>query len=505
MNPANWLQRTAIRVPQAPALLDGERLEADYSAFAQRSSAVGAGLRSQCGIKPGDRVVIFLKNHTRYLELMYGAWFIGAVVVPVNAKLHVRELVWIVENSRASVVLCSEQYISELRASLEHSVAVLAADNDDYFQLHAHGSLTNPVRMRPDDLLWLFYTSGTTGRPKGVMISCGNALAMCGSYLADVDTVEPEDTALYAAPMSHGAGIYNFMHVMRGARHVVPVSGGFDEREVFQLSQSLEHVSLFAAPTMVKRLVDYAKKHSLGGEGIKTIVYGGGPMYLADICDGVEVLGDRFVQIYGQGECPMAISALSREQVSDRSNARWRERLASVGQAQSCVDIRIADKAGESLPTGRIGEILVSGTAIMLGYWDNPEATANTIRDGWLWTGDMGSLDSDGYLTLQDRSKDMIISGGSNIYPREVEEVLLLHDSVSEVSVVGKQDADWGEIVVAFVVLADTDVLNEKLLDAHCLEHIARFKRPKRYVQLQALPKNNYGKVLKTELRKRLN
>jgi long-chain acyl-CoA synthetase len=200
----------------------------------------------------------------------------------------------------------------------------------------------------------------------------------------------------------------------------------------------------------------------------------------------------------------MTITALSREQVADRSHPRWRERLASVGTAQSCVRVRVADADGRALPPGEIGEVLVEGAPVMLGYWRNPEATARTIRDGWLWTGDLGALDEDGFLTLHDRSKDLIISGGTNIYPREVEEALLLHEAVHEVAVVGRDHAEWGEAVVAFVVAKPGAAPTPAALDAHCLDHIARFKRPKDYVFVDALPKNNYGKVLKTELRDRL-
>jgi long-chain acyl-CoA synthetase len=212
-------------------------------------------------------------------------------------------------------------------------------------------------------------------------------------------------------------------------------------------------------------------------------------------------MGNCFVQIYGQGECPMAITALAREHLANRAHPRWLERIASVGVAQSLVEIRITDSDGHPLPAGETGEILARGDAVMSGYWRSPEATAKTLRDGWLWTGDMGSLDSDGFLTLKDRSKDMIISGGSNIYPREVEEVLLRHPAVHEVSVVGRPDAEWGEVVIAFAVVGEG--VNAEALDALCLEHIARFKRPKEYHFIDSLPKNNYGKVLKTELRKR--
>lgn len=224
-------------------------------------------------------------------------------------------------------------------------------------------------------------------------------------------------------------------------------------------------------------------------------------MYAEDIRRALNVMGDRFVQIYGQGESPMTITALSRAHLADRSHPRYADRIASVGVAQSMVEVRIGDADGRPIPTGEVGEVLVRGETVMQGYWRNPEETAKTIRDGWLFTGDVGSLDFDGFLTLRDRSKDVIISGGSNIYPREVEEILLRHGGVAEASVIGRRHPEWGEIVVAFVVARPGMGPSEAELDSLCLEHIARFKRPKAYRFVNSLPKNNYGKVIKTELR----
>jgi len=355
----------------------------------------------------------------------------------------------------------------------------------------------------PDDVAWLFYTSGTTGRPKGVMLTQRNLLAMTMAYFTDVDEVAPEDAMVYAAPMSHGAGLYNYAHMLRGARHVVPESGGFDPAELADLAARVGHLTLFAAPTMVHRLVAHLKQTGQGGSGFKTIVYGGGPMYVEDLRRAMDVMGQKFVQIYGQGESPMTITALAREHLAASDHPRRRERIASVGVAYACVQVRVADAEDRDVPMGEMGEVLVRGDTVMAGYWNNSEATATTLRGGWLHTGDIGSLDADGFLTLRDRSKDVIISGGSNIYPREVEEVLLTHPRVSEVAVVGERDADWGEIVVAFLV-ADGEPVPDAELDALCLSHIARFKRPKHYRWLPSLPKNAYGKVLKTELRAKI-
>jgi long-chain acyl-CoA synthetase len=357
----------------------------------------------------------------------------------------------------------------------------------------------------PDELAWLFYTSGTTGRPKGVMLTHRNLMTMGLTYFIDVDPVSGDDHIVYAAPMSHGAGIYAIPHLMAGARHVVPSSGGMDPAELFDLGRRLGPLSTFAAPTIVKRLVDHAEAAGLGPDdaarSFKTIVYGGAPMYVADIERAMRVMGPRFVQIYGQGETPMVATALSRQHLCDSAHPRHKERIASVGVAQTPVQVRIAGDDGQDLAPGEVGEVLVRGDSVMAGYWRNEQATAQALRDGWLYTGDVGCLDSDGFLTLKDRSKDLIISGGSNIYPREVEEALLTAPGVAEAAVVGAFDPEWGEVVVAFFVPCPGIEVTAAALDLHCLEQIARFKRPKRYVQMSALPKNNYGKVLKTELR----
>ena len=505
MNVAEWLVRSAKTHPENPALLAGDTLVADYRRFAATAAAFGAALRESLGIRPGDRIALYAKNVAPYLQAMYGAWFAGAAIVPINAKLHPKEAAWIIEDSGAKAAFVTAEPGEGLRQVLPSSCSAMVDFAEKEFAVMLEGNAPwAPVYREPGDMAWLFYTSGTTGKPKGVMMTHANIQAMAHSYFVNVDNVFTEDAAFYAAPISHGAGLYNVMHVLKAARHVVPASGGFDPAEIFGAAREIGNLHMFAAPTMVRRLVDHAKAHRETGEGIRTIVYGGGPMYLADIIEAVETMGPRFIQIYGQGESPMCITALSREHVADRTHPRWRERLASVGTAQSCVEVQVVDEAGAPVAPGEGGEITVRGDAVMAGYWNNDEATAKTIRDGWLWTGDMGVLDEDGFLTLMDRSKDVIISGGTNIYPREVEEALLTHPAVHEVSVIGIPDAEWGETVCAFVVLSGGGAADEKELDRHCLDSIARFKRPKGYRFVDALPKNNYGKVLKTELRERI-
>ncbi len=501
MNVASLLARSATVFPGRAAVFHGEQLVSDYRGLADRVARVAGYLHDTLALAPGERVALFMANSPAYLEVLYGIWWAGLVAVPVNAKLHPRELAFVLEDAQVACLFADDALLAQsgaLIADIGCVRRIIAPDSRDYRAALETAPVAVAFRS-PEDLAWLFYTSGTTGRPKGVMLTHRNLFAMTSCYFSDVDPVDPRDAIVYAAPMSHGAGFYSFAHMLVAARHVIPESGGFDAAELCALARRLDRLSLFAAPTMVKRVVDHVAVSGADPSGFKTFVYGGGPMYVEDIRKGLDVMGNRFVQIYGQGECPMAITALSRAHLAERTHPRWLERIASVGVAQSLVEVRVAAEDGSFLASGETGEVLARGEAVMAGYWRNPDATANALRDGWLWTGDVGSLDGDGFLTLKDRSKDVIISGGSNIYPREVEEVLLRNPAVREVSVVGRPDAEWGEVVVAFVVATGVSPAE---LDALCLAHIARYKRPKEYHFVAALPKNNYGKVLKTELRK---
>jgi long-chain acyl-CoA synthetase len=507
MSLTQLLIRQARLEEGSPAILFGSALHATYGDWAARSAALAQRMR-EAGVLPGDRVLLFMQNHARYLEILWAAWWAGLVVVPVNAKLHTSEVEWIVANAEARWGFVTANVAPQALAGLEVQVDVDSARADELLAPVVGATPIAPVELAATDVVWLFYTSGTTGRPKGVMITQRNLMTMGMAYFVDVDDVSRGDAMVYAAPMSHGCGLYAIPHLMAGARHVVPASGGVDPTELFALGRTLGPLSTFAAPTIVKRLVDHAEAHGLTPEdaaaSFKTIVYGGAPMYVADIERALRVMGPRFVQIYGQGETPMAATALARRHLMDSAHPQHLARLASVGVAQTPVEVRIASADGVDLPVGETGEVLVRGDTVMAGYWRNPEASAAALRGGWLYTGDIGALDEAGFLTLKDRSKDLIISGGSNIYPREVEEVLLTAPGVAEVAVVGEADAEWGEVVVAFVVAQRGARIAEAELDAHCLTRIARFKRPKRYVLVDELPKNNYGKVLKTALRERL-
>ena len=495
MNLAIWIERAAHAGPGRPALASGPVVGADYATLARRVRGLAASLTGGFGLAVGDRVGILSGNRPEIVEVLFAAWHAGLIVVPINARLHRDEVGYILAHSGARLLFADAGHAETAAAAGAERVVRLESDA---YRAATAGPGSDPFDCGPDHPAWLFYTSGTTGRPKGATLSHRNLQAMTVGYLADVDRIEASDSLLHAAPMSHGSGLYILPHVCRGAVNVVPESGGFDPAEILDLAERWRGVTLFAAPTMVKRLLRQLRETGKAvPSGLKTIVYGGAPMYLQDALEALETLGPKLVQIYGQGESPMTITTLSRRDIADDRHPRHRQLLASAGRPFSNVAVRVVDPQGNEQPVGEAGEVVVRGDPVMLGYWQDAEATASAVRDGWLHTGDIGSLDEAGYLTLLDRSKDLIISGGSNVYPREVEEVLQTHPAVEEVSVIGRPDPDWGEVVVAYLV-GHADAAE---LDALCLERMARYKRPKDYVHCDGLPKNNYGKVLKTELR----
>jgi len=502
MSIAHFLQAAARRHGGAPAVT-ARRGTWRYGEFFDRVSATAAWLRAQRGAVPGARVAIAMENCAGYLQVLWGCWHAGLCAVPINAKLHPKEFAYILANSGTVLCLASPALHGGIAAALESDTRVLEAD-DALFDRMATASPMAVAERAPADPAWLFYTSGTTGRPKGAALSHRNLGFMAHAYTADIDRLDERDTILHPAPLSHGSGQYAVPHVAHGSHNVIPESGHFEAGETFALIERHANVSMFAAPTLVVRMLNDAGMGHARLDNLKTIIYGGAPMYVSDLERALEAFGPRLYQLFGQGESPMTITGLDKRAHGLRELPGHRERLASAGWARTGVEVRVVDEDDRDLPLGEVGEIITRSDCVMLGYWENPEANARALRGGWLHTGDLGALDATGMLTLKDRSKDMIISGGINIYPREIEDVLLGHAGVREVAVVGAPHADWGEEVVAFVVAQAGTVVDAAALDARCLAHIARFKRPKRYVFVEALPKNNYGKVLKRALRGQL-
>ncbi len=504
MHLATLFDRSVRMYPDYPALSGESGKTLTYQQLQRRVRSLSAFLTEDLGLSPGSRVTLAMKNCQAYVEALLAIWSSRLCAVPVNSKLHPSEVDYILRDSQSALCLSAGSIHDQLLAHLPDA-PLLDVEGERWLSAAVAGR--SPRGSQPYDareLAWLFYTSGTTGKPKGVMLAHHQLATMTLFYSCDVQPIEAGNVLLHLAPISHGSGLCGVAYMCRGGHQVIPASGGFEEEEVFEALRKMDNVSFFAAPTMLHRLVESARTREQFGPqhypGLHTIVAGGAPFYVEDIKASVACFGPRIAQMYGQGETPLSATAMNAYHMSKAVEVGDEMALASVGFPQTGVELQIQGEEGEVLPPGQSGEIVLRAATVMNGYWRNPEGTTKTLRNGWLWTGDVGFVDSHGRLHLKDRTKDVIISGGTNIYPREVEEALLKHPSVREVSVIGYPDPEWGESVMAIVV-AD-GVVGSSDLEATCVENIARFKRPKRYLFVDSLPKSPNGKVLKTELRK---
>src|SRR5579883_1234320 len=409
--------------PDAAALTCGG-ITTSFGAMAARVRRLAFSLRGITGAR-GARVVLCMENRAEFLELLFACWTAGLCAVPVNAKLHGKEVAQIAEDCGAAALFTSPALEPAIAA--EGAVAPLHVVGSAAYARLAEAPEADCADAAPRDIAWLFYTSGTTGRSKGAMLSHRALIFMALAYAADIERVEQGDVMLHAAPLSHGSGCYALPHLLAGGRQVILPH--FDPAEVLDAFNRYREVSMFAAPTMVTRLLQAAGVNERA-PGLRTLIYGGGPMYVSDLVRALERFGPRLYQLFGQGEAPMTITGLTRREHEGDFGAAHMARLGSCGIARTGVEVRVVDEAGRDLPVGEAGEVITRSDCVMEGYWGNEAATRAALREGWLWTGDIGALDERGYLTLRDRSKDMIISGGTNIYPREIEEVLLRHPAV---------------------------------------------------------------------------
>jgi long-chain acyl-CoA synthetase len=500
MNLAHLLFNAARSFPHRPAVSIGDISLYDYAAYGALSARLAAGLTERLGLRPGDRVALAMSNNAEYLAILFAIWRAGLVAVPANARLHARELSHIAADCGARLCIATSDLAGPLAAQLMPETRLIALGDAEWRAVIA----AEPAAMaerRPDDLAWIFYTSGTTGRPKGAMLTHRNLLAMTLSHLADVERLIPGDCHFHLAAQSHATGLFGLPHIAKATHQVLPPSGGFDPAEIAGLLELHDNVTFFVPPTGLRRLLRDPAFARAPIDRLHTLLLGAAPVYAADLRAGFALIGPRLWNGYGQGESPCTITAMSKEMLAHAISCGEEAEMASVGVARTGIEVAILDADDRPLPAGEVGEVAVRGDTVMAGYWSLPAESAAALRGGWLHTGDLGALDDRGFLTLLDRAKDLIISGGSNIYPREVEEVLLEDPDVAEAAVVGAPDPEWGESVVAVLVAAPGKTLDLKRLEALCLDRIARFKRPKHWRVVEALPKNAAGKVLKRELR----
>jgi long-chain acyl-CoA synthetase len=436
----------------------------------------------------------------------------GMTLVPMNPKLHPDEHAYMLENSDARVLIASPRQLDALLAykpGLADELRVISIDaprHDDprviaYEDLLSSSSAKcDDAEVDPDSVAWIFYTSGTTGRPKGAMLTHRNLQTMVATQLIEFNPVQPSDRLAYIAALSHSNGLMAFQHVARAAGHVFPGFTHFTAANFFDLVERHRVSTAFMVPTMVQILTEDGNSAGRDISSLHTIIYGGAPMYVERMKEAVARFGPIFVQGFAQGEAPMGCTYLPRSEhfANDPDSER---RLASVGRECMFVKVRIFDDGGNELPAGETGEIVVSGDLVMRGYWKNQEGNARAFHGRWLRTGDVGHLDEAGYLFLTDRKKDMVISGGYNIYPREIEEVLYRHPAIQEATVFGVPDPKWGERIVAAVVGRVPGQLTQADVIDWCRSHLASFKKPSEVHFLEVLPKSGYGKILKRETR----
>lgn len=500
MNLAVFLDRARRLHPTRPAVALGKKVLTNYEQLGEKVARLASAISSLAGGEKGVHVGLLMENTPAYLEVLFACWHAGCVAVPINSKLHPKESAHILSESKSLLCFATEAAAEQIESHRPASLSYVIDVESAHYKQMLTSCEAPPESRDPGDPAWIFYTSGTTGSPKGAILTHENLTAMSACYFLDIDPRGPWDAILHVAPMSHGSGLYSIPFVIKAGCHVIPEIKSFNADQVFALSTSWKNSVIFAAPTMVKRMVTVRRQRP--AENPRLIIYGGGPMYVSDCRDAIELFGANcLVQLYGQGESPMTITHLppSLHAVADESALS--SILGSVGTAQSLVQVKVAGEDGVGLAPGEVGEVLVKGPTVMKGYLNNPQATESAIQDGWLRTGDHGAMDQTGFLTLMDRRHDLIISGGTNIYPREVEETLIKHEEISEVAVIGKPEKEWGESVVAYLVCEDTAALTIDSLDEFCMSSMARFKRPREYRLVKSLPKNSYGKVLKTAIR----
>jgi long-chain acyl-CoA synthetase len=511
MNLGEILAAAARAYPDRTALVwhDGAERRT-YREVDERAAALAVGLVEDLKVQPGDRVAVMMSNSPELLETLFATWKAGAVISPLNARLTRDEVLHQVNDCGARVFIVGEEF-TDMALSLTDQLTVetfVLAGPAPAGAGAAGTALLTDLRDRhageqpPDpatgdgDVAWLAYTSGTTGRPKGAMLSHGCLTFVAVSWLADLQRLEPEDVGLVAAPLTHGAGIMALAFVMKGACQVL--LGGFDPARFLATVAEEKVTHTWLVPTQVRILLDSPAMETADLTSLRSIVYGGAPMYVEDLKEAVARIGPVFVQLFAQTESPMTGTYMRAEE--HILNGPGSERLASCGHARSGMEVAILDEDDRRVPPGETGEICIKGPALMNGYWNQPEATAETLRNGWLHTGDIGRMDDHGYVFILDRTKDMVISGGLNVYPREIEEVLLRHPAISQAAVIGIPDPKWGEAVKA-VVVADGSGLTEAEVVAFAGEHLAGYKKPKSVDFADDLPKTTYGKVDKKAIR----
>jgi acyl-CoA synthetase (AMP-forming)/AMP-acid ligase II len=507
-----FLKLTAERYPQRPCFVFGDGTE---QTFAETNSRVNrlAGALTAAGVAHGDRVAIVATDSGGYVEVLLACMKLGATYVPLNNRLQEEELLTLLRRAEPRALFASSRYLDVCRrlAPQVPSVGLVGAFDGEpapgvvpFEELVASGADVEPdVPVADDDVLGLAFTSGTTGLPKGVQQSQRMVKSLVINMGIDYEFV-PDEFRYTASPIFHIAGqAMILIHIWRGFSTLILPQ--FEPDAVLSWMRSGRLTGVFLVPTMISTLLEHPDVAAGSYENLRSIIYGGAPMSPALLRRAIDVFGCDFINAFGaatEGGLQSVLSSADHR----RALAGAPHLLGSIGKPAFGVELRIVDDTGAEVPRGEVGEIITRSDPVMNGYLEMPEETARAIRDGWFWGGDLARMDDDGYLYLAGRSKDMIIRGGENIYPVEIETVLADHPSVAQVAVVGRPDEHWGEVVVAVVTgEPDGPAPDPEVLREHCRAHLAAYKVPAEVVVVDAMPLNASGKILKRTLRERLS
>ncbi|MCK4789712.1 MAG: long-chain-fatty-acid--CoA ligase [Desulfobacteraceae bacterium] len=463
------------------------------------------------GIEKGDRVAVYLPNCTEYIETDFALIKSGVVRLPLNVRLTAAELCYIVNDAEANTLVFSDQLIEKIKdirdqLSTVKNFIVIGDCNSDFALPYEsvfveQSSDEFSIDVADNDPYQILYTSGTTGKPKGALTSFGNRIAAVSTTLIDEMKIERCDALLTVAPMAHGGGTKIYPHFIKGAKNVL--LSKFSVQSFCETVELEKITTTWMVPTMITTILDYPELKNYDLSSLKTVVYAAAPMPMATLKQALKTFGQIFVQVYGLTEVPNPDLLLPKADHILDGDEEQLQRLSSAGRGVFGVRVRVVDEKGNDVAPGQVGEIILSGDNVMLGYWKKPDATSEAIKDGWFYTGDMATVDTKGYVYIVDRRKDMIISGGLNVYPREVEDVLCNNPAVSEATVIGVPDEKWGEAVKAIVVLRKRSMATEEDIILFCKEYLSNYKIPKSVEIVDEIPKNPYGKVLKREIRKK--
>ncbi|MDB6181430.1 acyl-CoA synthetase [Paracoccus fistulariae] len=509
MNLATFLTQAARRDPEGIALVMGDR-RWNWAEFDARTDALAHALQHRFGLQQGDRVMCQSQNCPEMMQAMFAVWRAGGVWVPANFRQTPEEVVYLTQSSGARILLCNAAFpdhAAACRADCPELAAILSFDSAEFgpsvqeVTASAMGQRPQVAAVDRDDPCWFFFTSGTTGRPKASVLTHGQMGFVVTNHLADLmPGLTPQDASLVVAPLSHGAGVHQLTQVARGVKTILMPTERFDVATVWDLVRDWRVSTMFTVPTILKRLVEDPATATADTSSLRYVIYAGAPMYRVDQQNALNTLGKVLVQYFGLGECTGNITVLPAylHQAEDGPEAR----IGTCGYARTGIEIQIQDDQGRELPPGQTGEICCIGPAVFAGYYQNPEANAKAFRNGWFRTGDLGHMDEAGFLFITGRESDMFISGGSNIYPREIEEKILTHPAINEVAVLGMPDPVWGEVGWAICVTSAPVEAGE--LAAFLDGKLSRYKMPKRFVFWEALPKSAYGKITKKMIRAEL-